>query len=305
MSDPRFVFLIGTGRCGSSLLHELLARHPGTGFVSNVDDVLAGRAARLGLDRRNGALHRRLPAAATRKGRVRFAPSEAYRLLARRVGPVVVEPDRDLGAGDATPWLRARFRGVFLDAARRQGAPVFLHKFTGWPRAGFIDACLDDVRFVHVVRDGRAVANSWLQMPWWRGHLGPAGWHFGPLPPREAELWEASGRSYVVLAGLAWRLLIDAADDARRSIADPRWLDVRYEDLLNDPEHVLDEVVGFCGLAPSPDALDAARRLGVRRPRRDAWRTELLPVQVRSLDEAIGSRLERWGYGPDGSAWKR
>jgi hypothetical protein len=34
-------FVIGTGRCGSTLIQEVLARHPQVGFVSNLEDKLA------------------------------------------------------------------------------------------------------------------------------------------------------------------------------------------------------------------------------------------------------------------------
>ena len=35
------VFVVGTGRCGSTLVVETLARHREVGFVSNVDDKLS------------------------------------------------------------------------------------------------------------------------------------------------------------------------------------------------------------------------------------------------------------------------
>ena len=52
MSDVRYLFIIGTGRCGSTLVQELIAQHPDVGFISNVDMALApfnpkGRANRL------------------------------------------------------------------------------------------------------------------------------------------------------------------------------------------------------------------------------------------------------------------
>ena len=44
---PSFAFVLGSGRCGSTLAHDVLARHPDVGFVSNVDDRLVPlRAAR-------------------------------------------------------------------------------------------------------------------------------------------------------------------------------------------------------------------------------------------------------------------
>ena len=102
--DVDIVFFVGTGRCGSSLVHEIFARHPEVGFVSNIDDRLAS-LGRLGA--RNNAIYRRIPEGMTRKGRPRFAPSEAYRLLDREVSPIVSEPFRDLAGVGRDPLAGA------------------------------------------------------------------------------------------------------------------------------------------------------------------------------------------------------
>ncbi|MBA2427556.1 MAG: hypothetical protein H0V60_10830, partial [Actinobacteria bacterium] len=77
----KFVFLISNGRSGSSLVHELLARHPEVGFISNLEDRLPSLPPSAG--RYNNLLYRRMPPSLTQKGRLRFAPSEAYRILTR------------------------------------------------------------------------------------------------------------------------------------------------------------------------------------------------------------------------------
>ena len=171
-----FVFVLGTGRCGSSLLHEIVAQHEDVGFISNLDDRLPLPPA---VGRWNGPLYRRVPLSMTEKGRLRFAPSEGYRVLSRQVSPVIATPVRDLLASDASPWLAARFARFFETRAAAQNRDVFLHKFTGWPRARFIDAALPETRFIHVIRDGRAVASSLLQMPWWRGYRRADGMGLG------------------------------------------------------------------------------------------------------------------------------
>jgi hypothetical protein len=288
----QFTFVGGTGRCGSSLVQELLASHPGVGFVSNLDDLSPRRS----LGRANNAVFARVPAEWRRKGRVRFAPSEGWRSLAREVSPLVCEPGRDLTAADVTPWLARRFRAYFEDRAAAQHKPAFLHKFTGWPRYGFVEAALPGTRFVHLVRDGRAVVNSWLQMPWWRGHLGPSGWHFGPLPPAYAEEWAASGESYVILAALAWKLLLDAFDDAAAKLPADQHLVVRFEDLLADAPAALDRVRGFAGLDPSPAFDRAVAAARIMPERRAAWRDELTPEQVALLDRSLAAHLARYGY---------
>ena len=293
-SDRRttFVFLLGTGRCGSSLLHEVIARHPEVGFVSNLDDRLRGRWNPAW----NGPVYRRTPVARTRKGRLRFAPSEGYRVLDRQVSRAVSVPVRDLVAADATPWLAERFRGFFERQARRQGAPVFVHKFTGWPRAGFVQEVFPDARFIHVIRDGRAVASSLLQMPWWRGYEGTEAWGWGPLPGAYQQEWEASGRSFPVLAALEWKLLMDTFEQARSRVAPERWVDVRYEDLVQDPRGVTEGLLEQIGLNWTPGFERTFQRFSFAGGRVDAFRQDLLPGDVVAIERVLADRLEELGY---------
>jgi hypothetical protein len=286
-------WVLGTGRCGSTLVHEVLARHPAVGFLSNVEDRLSWSSS---TGRWNGPAFRLVPDRLTEKGRLRYAPSEGYRLLEREVSPMLSEPVRDLTAADVTPWLADRFRDVFDRRARSQGCAVFVHKFTGWPRAGFVDAIIPNSRFVHIVRDGRAVANSWLQMDWWRGHRGPGEWHFGPLPDAYRAEWEESGRSFVLLAGLGWKILMDAFDAARRELPPEHWLEVRYEDVLADPAGSFATMLDFLNLPGHPDFERALARYEFRPGRADAFRRDLDPNGLRLLEASLGEHLARHGY---------
>ena len=293
MSDRTFGFVLGTGRCGSTLVQELLARHHDVGFVSNIED----RLPRLDIGGAwNGPIYRRLPPKWAEKARLRFAPTEGYRVLDRHVAPIISTPRRDLTAADATPWLADRFRRFFETRADAQGAPVFLHKFTGWPRAGFVAAALPGSRFVHIVRDGRAVANSLLQMDWWRGYQGPEGWQFGPLPEAYAAEWEASGRSFVVLAGLEWMLLLDAFEAARAAVDADAWLQVHYEDLVVDPKGTIATMLDFLGLELDAEFLAQMDRYHFDPTRQDAYRRDLDRASLAQLERALAGHLKRYGY---------
>jgi len=291
---PAFGWVLGTGRCGSTLVHEVLARHPGIGFLTNVEDRLAVPAW---TGRWNSQAFRHVPDRFTQKGRLRFAPSEGYRLLAREVSPLLVDPCRDLLAADVTPRLAERFRGAFESRARAQHRHLFVHKFTGWPRAAFLETVFPGSRFVHVVRDGRAVANSWLQMEWWHGHRGPTEWLFGPLPDPYREEWERSGHSFVLLAGLAWKLLIDAFEAARRDLAPDQWLEVRYEDMLADPETTFAAILDFLELPPDKRFDRALAGYQFRPGRANAFADDLDPFGLELLDTSLAHHLNRFGYG--------
>jgi len=289
----RLDFVVGTGRCGSSFIHELLASHEDVGFVSNVDDNFAS----LGLTGKfNNPLFAMTRGAWTRKGTVRFAPSEAFRLIRDEVSPVYENSCRDLLATDVTPWLRRRFQDFFQSRWRSQGRPHFLHKYTGWPRIGFFAEIFPQAKFVHVVRDGRAVANSWLQMDWWGGYRGPEHWPWGPLREDMRLEWEASDRSYVVLSGLCWRLLMDSYRSAAESLGPDRYMEVRYEDFLSAPEQTLRGIVDFIDMPWSRRVARALGRMRLDTSRRRPFERELSPAQLGQLERCLGPALERYGY---------
>jgi hypothetical protein len=294
-AETAFVFVLGTGRCGSSLVHEILAQHEDVGFVSNIDDRLALPAA---LGRWNGPIYRRLPLVLAEKGRARFAPSEGYRVLAREVSPMLSRSTRDLVASDVSPWLGSRFRRFFRGRAAPQRRDVFLHKFTCWPRAGFIDAAVPEARFIHVIRDGRAVANSLLQMAWWRGFEGPTEWGWGPLAEEDERAWEAANRSFAVLAGLEWKVLIEAFADAKATIDPGRWIDVRYEDLLRDPTGTMKELIEFVRLPWTSAFEERFRQYRFQESRIESFHEELPTDEVAVLTGLLEDRLRAYGYGP-------
>jgi len=306
VSDVRYLFIIGTGRCGSTLVQELIAQHPDVGFISNVDMALApfnpkGRANRLLTRAVTGALGRRDSAylkhqRATLAEHVHFGPSEAYRLLDAQLSPIVSEPFRDLTEDDVTPWLADRFRAFFEERAAAQRTPAFMHKFTGWPRARFISEIMPEARFLHVLRDGRAVASSIVQRPWWKGRLGVPGWGFGDLSPELSELWAKHDRSLITLAGLEWRILMDAFDAAHERVGDDRWLELRYEDLVSDPRAHWPSILSLAGLAWDDRFEASFQAYPVATGRREAFRRDLTPRQVEQLEEAIGGHLEARGY---------
>lgn len=289
----KLVFIVGTGRCGSSLIHEVLAKHGELGFVSNIEDNFSS-VNRLG--RWNNTLYRTRLGEFTKKGGLRFAPSEAYRLISREVSPIYENSSRDLQASDVTPWLEHRFRRFFESRWEAQGRAVFSHKYTGWSRMGFFSAIFPEAKFIHIVRDGRAVANSWLQMPWWNGYRGPENWLWGPLSDEHRAEWEKSGRSYTTLAALSWKILMESFHQAEAGLGEDQYLKLRYEDIIASPREHFDRMLSFCEVEwdSAFEKQFATRQFQTSRAK--AFEKDLFPEQVNELEASLSQLLSRYDY---------
>ncbi len=185
---------------------------------------------------------------------------------------------------------------LFSERIQAQGKPVFLHHLTGWPRTGFLHRIFPDARFIHVFRDGRAVADSYLRWPLWGGRLGPEGWGFGALPEAYSREWERSGRSFVALAGLEWKIFMDAFVSARSLIPDDSWIDVRYEDFVEHPRRDLQRLLDFLDLQWTEEFEERFSDYSLSTTRKQGFRKTLTEPQVELLEDILRDHLERLGY---------
>ena len=214
---------------------------------------------------------------------------------------MLVDPFRDLTADDAAPWLERRLREFFDRRAQAEGRAVFMHKFTGWPRARLLAKVFPEAKFVHVLRDGRSVANSYVQVRFWQGYRGVPGWAFGDLSSQERQDWKAANYSWPYLAGLEWKRLMTAFEACKDEIGPERWLDLRYEELVGRPAEKTTAVLRFTGLDRWSGLEQRLAALRVSEGRTDAYRDELRPDDVALLEVALAATLERWGYSVSGN----
>ena len=230
------VFVIGTGRCGTTALMDLIAYHGEFAWPSQY-------TARWPARPRLAALSRivELPPFSSRLRFARFVPKHAenYAEWDERF-PGFAEPFRDLVASDVTPLVEERIRASVRDLTRFQRKPRYITKYTGWSRIGFVKAIFPDAKFIHIVRDGRAVAYSYTTMPWWDGWAGAERSRWSLPEPMLREL-ERHDRSFVALAALQWRMLIDGISQASATLSDDDVLLLRY------PLHTLEHAAKLLG----------------------------------------------------------
>jgi hypothetical protein len=204
------------------------------------------------------------------------------------------EPCRDLGADDVSLKTKTTIQqvmGKMLTPKRHR----LLVKVTGWPRIGFLKGIFSDAKFIHIYRDGRAVANSLLNVNWWSGWRGPANWRWGELTREQKEKWEKHGKSFVALAAIEWEILMTAHENAKQRIPPGDLLEIRYEDLCRAPIETFQEAIRFSGLEWSSQFEASINRFSLRNTNHK-WQEHLGDAQQKILDECLGDTLQKYGY---------
>ncbi|MEP6688261.1 MAG: sulfotransferase [Gemmatimonadales bacterium] len=282
------IIIVGSGRCGSTLFHRLMANHEHlmwlSGFTLRYPDRPEwNRWAVSALDKPvlRGLLG----------GKVR--PGESYRFW-DRYAYGFSEPCRDLVRSDVSARVKKQLHGAFGSMLTSRRDRLLL-KITGWPRLGYLAEVFEDAKFIHIMRDGRAVASSLLHVDFWRGWFGPQGWRAGLLSPEDQALWESYDRSFTALAGIEWRIQMRAMEAARKQINPGQFLEVKYETFCEQPLDAFRQVLEFAELPPSP-ALERAVTSAKIRSTSNRWRDDLAPGQQTILDDLLRDDLRRYGY---------
>jgi omega-hydroxy-beta-dihydromenaquinone-9 sulfotransferase len=290
MKITKPIFIVGTGRCGSTAFHSLLARHPDTMWLSGFAEEFPDRPAW----NRRAVTAVRNPLVRSLFGK-RIKPGENYGFWYRHAYGFA-EPGRDLVAADVTPRVRKQVRTV-LERMLTPKQSRMLIKLTGWSRIGFLNEIFPDAKFIHIVRDGRAVASSLLHIgSWqWRGWYGPYSWRYGPLSPEDQAAWEKSNRSFAVLAGLQWRIHTRAIEAARQALEPDRFLEVRYETFCEQPVETCRRVSSFAEL-PDSELFDRHVRSASIKDMTNRWRADLSTEQQTMLTDLLRQELVRYGY---------
>ena len=135
-----------------------------------------------------------------------------------------------------------------------------------------------------MLRDGRSVANSYVQVRWWQGYRGVPGWTFGHLSAEE----QSSLGSNELFVAVPRRSRVEETDGRLRGLESEiepgRWLDLRYEDLVARPVDETSAVLRFAGLDRWPGLESRLAALKVSGGRTDAYRDELRPEDVELLE---------------------
>lgn len=301
----RPIFIVGCPRSGTSLLYQLLRLHPALAWITPVTNRCLAPGSgfffeRPGTARLLEAVVRRLPRRLTPSRyrgpydgslQIRGLPetSEGYQIWRSHCPDA---PHR-LTEEDLTPEAAHYFRWMVRQHLAHFRRPRFVCKRPRHVlRIRYFKAVFPDAHFVHLVRDGRAVAASILKRR--RRSGGEDAW-WGVKPPG----WETMRTAPpIVQCGWTWAQCCTLAQrDAEAVLPPERYHVVRYEALTETPGSVLPPLLARLDL-PGPQTFMRTLRphLPSLANRNDQWRTRLTSQEQRQLLGQISDALRTWNY---------
>ncbi len=273
------VFIVGCPRSGTTLLQRLLAAHSGVAIAPETHFMRQFWLHRQGFGNLDDdANFRRLLAAVT-------------------ATPEFADLHIDAETWTQTAWQGERSYGALLWLLLEQYARANDASFVGekTPNHVFFLADLHglfpEARFVHLVRDPRAVVNSWRHCPWTSGSA-----------------WRDAVR---------WRRHVRAAMSAKV----PGMITVFYEKLVQQPGLCLQNLCRFLDLTFEPDMLLYHQRASTafdmqREPWKaralspiaselaTSWQNELSPAAIAAVEAVAWREMKFFGYHPVTSKWR-
>ncbi|MFC8511615.1 sulfotransferase family protein [Streptomyces sp. NPDC057257] len=275
-TPDRPVFVLGCPRSGTTLLQLMLHAHPRIALPPETRFVLPAYEDRLRFgDLRDKGNRAGLAAWITGRKETRF---HELGLDAGRVAERITDGPPTLGSALGIALRSyAESHGKVRWGDKRPAYALHVEE---------ILRLFPTAQFVHLVRDGRDCVASLLGMPWWH-----RGFHE---------------------AVATWAQVMDVTRRYARTLGPDTWHELRYEDLLTDPEPQLRALCAYLGEEYASGMTEPHRLAGTAVPARKTWhrRTHgtldasragswarrLTPDQIRLCEAVLGDRLVRNGY---------
>ncbi len=225
-SSPPF-FIVGVGRSGTTLLRLMLQSHPNIAipyeshFLTDYHNNLAAYG-----DLEDDANLRKLVSDILNEELLKQWDHE---FLIDRILPTI--ESRSLGEV---------FKAVYNDYCKGKNKLRWGDKSDYLDRMHLINEIFPDALFIHIIRDGRDVANSVLKQSW------------GLLDIIHAAEW--------------WHEHVTLGRRMGAMLNSNRYIEVKFEDLVTDPKTQMSRLLSFIGEDYSDDVLDYHKHSADRIP---------------------------------------
>lgn len=220
-------FIIGTGRCGTSMLAQMLNSHSKICVPPELQILFEYS--------NNGP---RLHEIFKEKKNESFGLEDFVDLLKARCPHKFHEyfDYRSFFEKQQYPIrsLKKLANSLYSEIAESKHKEMFIEQ-TPWygQRIDILNELFPEAKYIHMVRDGRDVAISFARTPWWHRDIG-----------KNLERWHAE----------VWQII----ESSNQILSQNQMLQVRYEDFVEQPEYSLRRICDFLGIDFEGAMLDTA-----------------------------------------------
>ena len=301
MGNP--IFVIGCPRSGTTIALKIMAMHEQLSWVSKYLNRFPLKTGYTILNRLYDlpCIGKRLYFMATQDSSI--LPRKLTRFL-----PAPVEPwtfwteylssfrwdkgkqaiHRRRTAQDISDEEVCRIREVIDSIVRTQNKTRFLSKYTDYPRIKYLTQAFPDAQFVHVLRDGRAVAasyhkimedrwlNSWKNREWW----------INSWPEEWKKEWIDRTNSKLNFGAYQWKYLVSEIKDDAKVLPSDQYIEIRYSDMVNSPYDTFKRVFHHCNLKDSRKVNWYLNKANMRNMN-TKWKTRYTAIEKDELDRII------------------
>lgn len=235
------IFIVGAPRSGTSLLYRFLAQHNDLGWFSHntVKNFLTEKFLRfISLRRRIFGLNNiPYPIGGFNP---RFFSTIESPVEGGLLWDLVFQGDWDASISEQNlNIIKKTIKEILANKKKKR----FLSKY---PRNSIkiplIDQAFPNSKFIHIVRDGRAVVNSMIR----RSGEDPSG-YFG-IPLKTNDIQEMNK---IQKHSVQWVQVIESIRNDAKYLQPDQFFEVKYEDLVRNTEECLDKITRFSDLPPS------------------------------------------------------
>lgn len=299
MSGSNPLILLGSGRSGTTLLYKLLSAHPNIAYLSNYQNrwpawpvtAIAHRFLNIFPNLMGAAWFMEGGGAYFNERRnwlksVVPTPAEAESVYRASGLPLTPGPEFQ-PSSELVRALTSNFEKI----RRISGGEVVVTKRTANNRRiPALNKIFPNAKYIHLVRDGRAVAYSLPRVDWWDDHI----LYWCGKSPKEMV---AEGTDPLFLAARNWVEEMKSLQAGLQVIEPPNLLEVRYEILLKKPFEEIQRMVEFIGLESSlPNKYFKLVDSLQLKPRDESWLKGWSVEQRKGVEEVQYEHLHRWGY---------
>jgi hypothetical protein len=280
------IFIVGCGRSGTTIFNNTLSWHKDLAWISNYSNRLypAFPASALSCKFYRSKLAKRL------LGKLLPRPVEGYNLW-NWCHPVVNSPnDPPLIDIDVSEESLSRCRILVNDHLRFSCKKRFVNKNTrNSRRIRYLNKVFPDALFIHILRDGRAVVASLLNVKWHKSH------RLWITDESESTMPINNISKPLQMAAKLWQREVERILEDKNYLDGDRFLQIKYEDFVSTPILTMMEVCEFCNLDWSAEFEQYINSINLKNMNY-RFNKRLTRDQITKLNSDIKPLAEKLGY---------